>query len=148
MSKVYALSGLRSAYLCGSPHQLEDLKVLTPPWSISLPAQIAATYALESDSYYMEKYQETHKLRNELVAKLKDIGINEIIPGVANFIMFHLPNDFKSVSSIISECRKKGLYLRDVSGMGTSIGTNAMRMAVKDSATNKRMMEIFTTAVN
>ena len=76
------------------------------------------------------------------------IGINEIIPGVANFIMFHLPNDFKSVSSIISECRKKGLYLRDVSGMGTSIGTNAMRMAVKDSATNKRMMEIFTTAVN
>lgn len=148
MSKVYALSGLRSAYLCGSPHQLEDLKVLTPPWSISLPAQIAATYALESDSYYMEKYQETHNLKNELVAKLKDIGINEIIPGVANFIMFHLPNDFKSVSSIISECRKKGLYLRDVSGMGTSIGTNAMRMAVKDSATNKRMMEIFTTAVN
>ncbi len=148
MSKVYALSGLRSAYLCASPHQLEDLKVLTPPWSISLPAQIAATYALQSNSYYFEKYQETHDLRKGLVVKLKDIGIDEIIPGVANFIMFHLPPDFKSVSSIISECRKKGLFLRDASGMGTSIGKSAMRMAVKDDATNKRMIEIFKAAVN
>ena len=62
--------------------------------------------------------------------------------------MFHLPTDFKSVSSIISECRKKGLFLRDVSGMGTSIGKSAMRMAVKDDATNKRMIEIFKAAVN
>jgi histidinol-phosphate/aromatic aminotransferase/cobyric acid decarboxylase-like protein len=31
MSKVYALSGLRSAYLCASPFQLEKLKSISPP---------------------------------------------------------------------------------------------------------------------
>ena len=41
LSKVYALSGLRAAYLCAPPHQLEELRALTPPWSVSLPAQIA-----------------------------------------------------------------------------------------------------------
>ena len=42
MSKVYALSGMRVAYLCASPHQLSDLISITPPWVVGLPAQVAA----------------------------------------------------------------------------------------------------------
>ncbi|MFQ5754310.1 MAG: aminotransferase class I/II-fold pyridoxal phosphate-dependent enzyme [bacterium] len=56
LSKVYALSGLRAAYLCSSPQQLHNLRVLSPPWSMSLPAQIAATHALNSLEYYHIKY--------------------------------------------------------------------------------------------
>ncbi|MBN1448711.1 MAG: histidinol-phosphate aminotransferase family protein [Bacteroidetes bacterium] len=52
MSKVYALSGLRAAYLCAAPAQLERLRSITPPWAVSLPAQIAATHALQSREYY------------------------------------------------------------------------------------------------
>ena len=33
MSKVYALSGARVAYLCAGPHQLEALRAITPPWA-------------------------------------------------------------------------------------------------------------------
>ena len=47
MSKSYALSGARVAYLCAGPHQLESLRLLSPPWAVSLPAQIAAVKALE-----------------------------------------------------------------------------------------------------
>ena len=38
MSKVYALSGLRAAYLCANPNNIRPLKRITPPWVISLPA--------------------------------------------------------------------------------------------------------------
>ena len=42
MSKVYALSGARAAYLCGPPDMIDELRPLRPPWSVSLPGQIAA----------------------------------------------------------------------------------------------------------
>jgi histidinol-phosphate/aromatic aminotransferase/cobyric acid decarboxylase-like protein len=147
LSKVYALSGVRAAYLCASPHQLESLQTLTPPWSVSLPAQIAATYALQSQNYYSKRYEETHILRTELVNGLRKLGIKEIIPGIANFVMFHLPMGSKDVASIIMKCREYGLYLRDLSGMSTDIGNTAMRIAVKDAETNKRMLLILKKAL-
>ena len=148
MSKVYALSGLRAAYLCANPKNIRPLKRITPPWVISLPAQIAATYALKQEDYYIKKYQETHELRDKLELQLKQIGIDEIIPGIANFIMFHVSNDKFSASRIVNECKLKKLYLRDLSGMGTSFEDDAIRMAVKDLNTNNRMITILRECLN
>lgn len=58
MSKVYALSGMRVAYLCGGPHQLEALHPLTPPWVVGLPSQVAAVEALMNEDYY---FKPTHE---------------------------------------------------------------------------------------
>ena len=146
MSKVYALSGLRAGYLCGSPHHFEELRTLTPPWAVSLPAQIAATYALQADDYYQAYYQETHELRQDLLEGLQKLGITEIIPGVANFLMFHLPKtkawQGHNAESVVLHCREEGLYLRNVSSMGSSVGDTGLRIAVKDRETNQQMLEI------
>ena len=142
LSKIYALSGLRVGYVCASPHQIEELRLLTPPWSVSLPAQIAAAYALQSQEYYAERIEETRLLREELAKGLRSIGITEIIPGVANFLMFHLPPWSCSVECVVKGCRRQGLYLRDLSGIGSALGPHAMRMAVKDADTNQRMLKI------
>jgi histidinol-phosphate/aromatic aminotransferase/cobyric acid decarboxylase-like protein len=142
LSKVYALSGLRVAYLCASPHQLESLRVITPPWSVSLPGQICATQALKSHDYYGMRYRETHNLRMELIAGLRHIGISEIIPGCANFVMFHLPMECDNARSIVKKCRAHGLYLRDAAGMGSTVGSRAIRIAVKDAGTNQRMLKV------
>ena len=53
ISKVYALSGLRVAYLCASQKNIKALKRITPPWGISLPAKIAASIALKKEEYYL-----------------------------------------------------------------------------------------------
>jgi len=142
MSKVYGLSGLRVGYLCGLPAVLEPLRGLTPPWSVSLPAQIAATHALYSPSYYDARYKETHRLRAQLVQGLKHMGIKEIIPGIANFILFHLPDTTLDGNTLISHCRDQGLFIRDASEMGFGMGSRAIRIAVKDEATNRRMIQI------
>ena len=148
LSKVYALSGLRAAYLCASPHQLEELRALTPPWSVSLPAQIAATYALQSQDYYAMRYRETHALRAELVNGLRRLGIEEIVPGVANFVMFHLPAGVGDAASMVMACRAQGLYLRDAARMGSALGRHAIRIAVKDALTNQRMLSILASVLH
>jgi histidinol-phosphate/aromatic aminotransferase/cobyric acid decarboxylase-like protein len=147
MSKVYALSGMRVAYLCAPMHQLSALIAITPPWAVSLPAQVAAVRALEDAAYYMERYRETHSLRAELMDGLASLGIKEIIPGVANFVMFHLEPDHPTAAAMVSECRKTGVFLRDVSSMGSELGTRALRIAVKQSELNAITVDALRTAL-
>jgi histidinol-phosphate/aromatic aminotransferase/cobyric acid decarboxylase-like protein len=141
MSKVYALSGARVAYLCAGPHQLEPLRPLTPPWAVSLPGQVAAVEALKDADYYALRHRETHALRTELTAVLRALNWT-VIPGMANFLLCHLPDNGPDAATMIARCRERGLFLRDASAMGSQLGNRAIRIAVKDAATNRRMIEI------
>ena len=146
MSKVYALSGARAAYLCCSPHLIETLKTLTPPWAISLPAQAAAIMALKDGPYYQAKYAQTHLLRKKMKIMLKDLGITDIVEGVANFLLFYLPADI-CPHLFLQSCREENLFLRDVSNMGTGLGNSAIRIAIKDEETNNKMILIIKRAL-
>jgi histidinol-phosphate/aromatic aminotransferase/cobyric acid decarboxylase-like protein len=143
MSKTYALSGARVAYLCAGAHQMESLHPLTPPWAVSLPAQIAAVKALADPGYYAAKYAETHVLRQQLAEALKPLKW-EIIPGITNFLLCHLPENGPDADTLVARCRERGLFIRNVASMGTQLGNRAIRIAVKDADTNRRMVEILT----
>jgi histidinol-phosphate/aromatic aminotransferase/cobyric acid decarboxylase-like protein/GNAT superfamily N-acetyltransferase len=141
MSKVYGLSGARVGYLCAARHQLSELIELTPPWAVGLVAQVAAVRALESEPYYATRYRETHTLRTELMAGLREIGIREIVPSVANFVLFHLEPEHPTCVEIVDAARERGVFFRDISRMGRQVGTRALRTAVKDRETNARILK-------
>lgn len=143
MSKAYALSGARVAYLVASPHQLEELRALTPPWVIGLPSQVAATRALESPDYYAARWRDTNQLREELADGLRSLGW-DVVPGCANFLLAHLPDQGPAAAEILSHARDRGLYLRDARNMGNAVGDRTLRIAVKDAATNARMIAILS----
>ena len=139
MSKVYALSGLRAAYLCGPNDVIAELRAITPPWAVSLPAQVAAVNALHDPDYYAEQYRETHRQRGELMHRLSELGF-EITPAVANFLLCQLPPGPMRAAELVQRCRARNLFLRDVSNMG--VHANAVRIAVKDGETNRRMVKL------
>jgi histidinol-phosphate/aromatic aminotransferase/cobyric acid decarboxylase-like protein len=141
MSKVYALSGMRVAYLCAAMHQLAELIPITPPWAVSLPAQVAAVRALEDGAYYMGRYQETPGLRAQVIEGLRGMGVREIVPSTTNFVMFHLEPQHPCVQAVIDSARKSGVFLRDVSSMSERRPC-ALRIAVKDEETNATMLEV------
>jgi histidinol-phosphate/aromatic aminotransferase/cobyric acid decarboxylase-like protein len=140
MSKVYALSGARVGYLCGPADLIEELRPSVPPYAVGLPAQVAAVEAIRDPDYYAGRVAETHILRAELIAGLADLGMKEVIPGVANFVLLHLPDDGPDAATVATRCRLEGLYLRDAGGMGSGLGRRAIRLAVKDRDTNRRML--------
>jgi histidinol-phosphate/aromatic aminotransferase/cobyric acid decarboxylase-like protein len=141
MSKVYALSGARVAYLCAGAHQLEALRAITPPWIVGLPAQVAAVRALEDPAYYAARYAETAALRETLAHELRTFGW-DVLPGIANFLLCHLPPDGPDAATLVERCRPHGLFLRNAASMSPSLGTHTLRLAVKDAATNARMLAI------
>jgi histidinol-phosphate/aromatic aminotransferase/cobyric acid decarboxylase-like protein len=147
LSKGYALSGARAAYLCGSPLALAELRPWVPPWAVSLPAQAAAVLALRAPAYYAERYRETHLLRDNLIRQLRAQNARlEIVPGVANFVLAHLPEDGPAASLVVQRCRERGLFLRDVGGMGRRLSRHALRIAVKDEETQRRLLAILAQA--
>ncbi len=141
MSKVYALSGARVAYLCAGPAQLEALRAITPPWVVSLPAQVAAVRALQDPVYYAARYRETMSARDILAADLRALGW-DVLPGVANFLLCHLPPAGPDAETVVPRCRARGLFLRNAAAMSRHLGDRSVRIAVKHEDTNRQMVEI------
>jgi histidinol-phosphate/aromatic aminotransferase/cobyric acid decarboxylase-like protein/GNAT superfamily N-acetyltransferase len=146
MSKVYALSGARVAYLCAGAHQLEELRAITPPWVVNLPAQVAAVRALQDPDYYTARYLETAELRGHLAAALTRLGIS-VLPGIANFVLCQLPSEGPAAATVVSRCRQYGVFLRDARLMGAQLGAHALRIAVKDKQANCRIIEVLAEAI-
>lgn len=141
MSKVYALSGARAAYLCAPPHLLEGLRALTPPWAVSLLAQVAAVAALKDDAYYAGRYAETHRLRAELADGLASLGW-DVVPGAANFVLAHLPSHWPDADAVVAAARAHGVFVRNVGNMGATFGGRAIRVAVKDRASLAVVLDV------
>jgi len=147
MSKVYALSGARAAYLCGSRELLEPLQHLVPPWAVSLTAQVAAVAALQSPDYYANRYRETHELREVLAADLEQQCGLDVVPGVANFLLCHLGEGMPTAAEVVASCRAHGVFLRDAQGMGANLGARTIRTAVKGPDDNARIVAAIRAAV-
>ena len=147
MSKAYALSGARVAYLCGTPSLIADLARVCPPWAVSLPAQMAACAALKAGDYYRGRWRETAVLRSELTRALGELGWR-VVPSVTNFVLCELPEHGPRASALIDACRTSGLFLRNASSMTTRDAQDRLvRMAVKDRRTNEAMLSIIKGAI-
>ena len=146
MSKVYALSGVRAAYVCGPPRIAMRLREISPPWAVSLPAQLAAVRALDDPEYYAARYRETQELREKFAVALRALGF-EVIPSVANFLLCHLPEQGPDSATVARRCRERGVYVRDAGEISPILGSCALRIAVKDEQTNEKIIEVIRDVI-
>jgi histidinol-phosphate/aromatic aminotransferase/cobyric acid decarboxylase-like protein/GNAT superfamily N-acetyltransferase len=146
MSKAYALSGARVAYLCGPSAVVAPLRAWTPPWAVSLPGQLAAVRALADPGHYAEQWRATSVLREELAAGLGGLGL-DVVPGAASFLLAHLPEGGPDAAAVVARCRRDGVYLRDASGTGQRIGAHALRVAVRGRGDNTRVLAALAAAL-
>ncbi|MFC7484297.1 pyridoxal phosphate-dependent aminotransferase [Luedemannella flava] len=149
LSKMYALSGLRAAYLVADAPTAAALRRWTPPWAVSLPAQIAAVRALADPDHYLDCWARTHQLRAELAADLRAVdGAVTVDESVANFVVMTLPHSGPTAGQLVRQCRSLNVYLRDVSPMSRVFEGRTIRIAVKDPTGNARIVEAYAAALN
>ncbi|WP_199486542.1 histidinol-phosphate aminotransferase family protein [Actinomadura logoneensis] len=152
LSKMYALSGLRAAYLTAPPPIAAEMRRWTPPWAVSLPAQIAAVSALRDPAYYAERWAQTAVLRAELAAMLAatnaaadvsehvDVSMHvDVSESVANFVLLTLPHGGIGAARLVERCRRQGVFLRDLSPLSPAFEGRTVRIAVRDAASNARV---------
>lgn len=148
MSKMYALSGMRAAYLVAVPAAIAELRRWTPPWAVSLPAQLAAVAALRDPGHYREQWARTAALRHELAGDLAGIGAGlEVDAGVANFVTVMLPPGGISAARLAAACRAQDVFLRDLSPLSTAYEGRGVRIAVRGAVENQRIVSAIAGAV-
>ncbi|GAB1692256.1 aminotransferase class I/II-fold pyridoxal phosphate-dependent enzyme [Krasilnikovia sp. M28-CT-15] len=148
MSKMYALSGMRVAYLTSDEATAAALRRWTPPWAVSLPAQLAAVAALRDPAYYAGRWAQTAVLRDELAQALRTVQpAARVDAAVANFLLVTLPSEGPSAAEVVVRCRRDDVYLRDLSPMSPAFQGRTVRIAVKDQAANARIVAAYRAAV-
>ncbi|WP_127933796.1 pyridoxal phosphate-dependent aminotransferase [Nonomuraea polychroma] len=149
MSKMYALSGLRAAYLTAPPQIAAELRRWTPPWAVSLPAQIAAVHALRDPGYYTARWAQTALLRAELATALTQIdGDLQVHESVANFVLITLPRGDPSATRLVDWCRRQGVFLRDLSPLSPGFEGRTVRIAVREASANARTADTVADALH
>jgi histidinol-phosphate/aromatic aminotransferase/cobyric acid decarboxylase-like protein len=144
MSKVYALSGARVAYMVCPAWVIKRVGGFVPPWAVSFAAQVSAVLALGDGGYYQEKYDETHRLRQELTMGLNAISyVEKAYDGTANFVFVRL-HKWISASSVVESLKKDDIYLRDCKGMSARLGDSYLRVGVMSAKANQAMLSALT----
>jgi histidinol-phosphate/aromatic aminotransferase/cobyric acid decarboxylase-like protein len=141
MSKVYALSGLRAAYLVGPVHLIDPVRRWTPPWVVGLSAQLAMIRALRDKSYYEQRWRETRELRAQLAAELaRACPFTEVTESAANFVLLGLPAGGPAATKVVADCRAEGVHLRDLSPVSSAFEGRTIRIAVRRPDDNDRVI--------
>jgi len=138
MSKVYALSGLRVAYLAASEEMVRRVGRYLPPWSASLPAQVAAVEALHDPDYYQQRYRETHLLRCQALEALADMEGVQVFDSCANFYLLKCTQ--QSATWVQTKLEAENIFIRHCDSMSPRFNDNFLRIAVKNREQNAKIV--------
>jgi len=130
MSKAYALSGVRAAYIVSSKSRTQESRRRTPPWIVGTLAQAAAIAAIHDREYYSAKWAESAILLDEFASSVRDLGLN-VYCGHINAILVEVP--FGSTSAQWAESlAKAGLIVRTPEGMGNVLTNRFIRIGLPE----------------
>jgi histidinol-phosphate/aromatic aminotransferase/cobyric acid decarboxylase-like protein len=150
LSKGFALSGMRVAYLVGPPPLAAELRHATPPWCVGLPAQVAAVAALKSEAWYARRRARVHQwrasLRRALASSLAGRGVR-VEDSCANWLLCFLPAPLRA-AELVERCRREGVFLRDAGATSPVLGRGVVRVAVRTPAENRRIVAAVAAAVD
>lgn len=66
---------------------------------------------------------------------------------VANFLSLTLPPGGPSAAALVAECRRHDVYLRDLSPLSAAYEGRTVRVAVRDTADNARIVAAYRAAL-
>ena len=133
MSKCYALSGARVAYVVGSGVQLQG--ILHPPWWVSRITQTLAIAALTpaSRKYYAIQMKQTRDIVEYMISQLRECGLETIGHPVASYVTCTVVRG--DADRLVDALKKQDIYIRVARGY-----PNAVRIAAQSWAKTKRLI--------
>lgn len=113
LTKDFALPGLRLGYALADKQLISVLDRIKPPWNVSAPAQAAASFILDQDSYLAESAGRLREARAFLASGLQQLGFS-IVPSAANFFLVQAGDAPGFRRALL----KQGFLVRDCTSFG------------------------------
>jgi threonine-phosphate decarboxylase len=140
-TKLYAMPGLRLGYGISSNMEfLAQMKEVSQPWNVSIPAQMAGIAALREIEYVDNSLELIRKERAYLKDELNKLGFR-VFDSKANYIFF------QAVAGLTPYCFERGILIRDCSNY-RGLGDGYYRIAVRNHHENLQLLKILEEAVS
>ncbi len=147
MSKFFALSGARIGYLIAHEEVTKKLRNKIPPWSVGLIGQVAGVKAMEDESFFIEKNNETSNLRKEFLENLTKIEGIKVFPSVTNFLLIDISHTGRKAKEICSFLEKRSIFIRNPQSQSVQFKEDFIRISVKDRKTNNKICNALKEAI-
>lgn len=140
-TKSFAIPGIRLGYsLCRNPEIIEIMENTGPPWSVSVPAQLAGIQACSEKAFLVKSADYIAVERAFLQKELGKLSL-KVYPSEANFLLFHI-ND----TDLCSKLKRKGILIRNCANFrGLSAGF--YRIAVRTHEENICLLKYLREAI-
>ncbi|WP_433473601.1 Rv2231c family pyridoxal phosphate-dependent protein CobC [Spirillospora sp. CA-142024] len=139
LTKTWGLAGLRAGYVLADPHLIGRLAEAQPLWAVSTPA-LAAVEACstpeavaEAEAWAVELTAERDRLAAELSAR----GLYVVPEARASFLCLCVPDGL----GIRALLRQRGYAVRRGDTF-PGLGSDWLRIAVRDRASNDRLLDV------
>ena len=129
LTKIFALPGLRLAYLAASPKVVARLAAATIPWTLSSPAITAGLFCLSRKGFRESTLKGVKIFRRHLVRELQALELGQVFPSEANFLLWRLDPEINS-RKLIDSLFHSGLLVRDA-GNFNGLRPGYLRLAVR-----------------
>jgi len=143
LSKAYALSGVRAAYLVAPETEARCLQDRTPPWIIGRAGQAASAAALRDGDYYRAQWCNARSRTKEFAQQLAKIGY-QVSFGELPAVLIQVPNDHNS-STWAAVLKDHGIVVRTPEGMGEVLAGRFVRIALPSQEQTNRVLAILKT---
>jgi threonine-phosphate decarboxylase len=138
LTKVFAVPGLRLAYLAANPRLCKAFKAQMEPWPINFMALEAGIYSLRLKSFMEGTAAETERLRPVLQKALSPWG--GLTPSDANFVLMKVHDPDKNKEKIVHGLYREGILVRDASNF-RGLKEGFLRFAVRPEQEIKRLSQ-------
>ena len=129
LTKIFALPGLRLAFLAANPKVTAKLAAATVPWSLSSPAITAGLFCLERKNFRESTIKGVKIFRRHLIRELKALDLGQVYPSEANYLLWRLKPEYNS-RKLIDSLFWNGLLVRDA-GNFNGLRPGYLRLSVR-----------------
>lgn len=133
-TKIYSMAGIRLGHLIGSESLIKKIAPFGAEWSVSAPAQVCGTEALNLEPEWSRRTREyvSHE-KKFMTEKLTEAGLR-VFPPAANFILAESP------VSLANSLLEYGLMVRDCSNF-SGLDEHYIRIGLLDHESNRELAE-------
>jgi histidinol-phosphate aminotransferase len=141
-TKLWGIAGIRAGYLTAGAELVERLEFSRQPWSVNAVA-CAAIEACASDRTTRKRVgREVAAARLDVEARLEALTGVRVWPSAVNFVLVEVPDG----EAVLASLADAGFAVRPAAGF-PGLGRNHLRLAVREPAENRALVDALAAAV-
>lgn len=141
ISKSFGVPGLRLGIIASSNHEIiNKLKKTVSIWNINSFAEYYMQIFSKYESQYVISCKKFADERKRFFNKLKNIHFLRVIPSEANYFLVEVKKPYNSKKIVIDLLNKYNILVKDVGSKTSFIDDNYLRIAIRDSFDNDKLI--------